>query len=68
MYDKLHRWSSTVSQHCKTLWASFYSSHLYVDAIKRWHGLGVSYFLFLIILGTVPFSCRVSIEFNKSMP
>lgn len=64
MYDKLHRWSSTVSQHCKTLWASFYSSHLYVDAIKRWHGLGVSYFLFLIILGTVPFSCRVSIEFN----
>jgi len=64
MYDPLHRWFSTVLQYSKALYASFYSSVLYADVVKRWHGLGMGYFLFLIILGSIPLSGRVIVAFN----
>ncbi|CZH09544.1 MULTISPECIES: DUF1189 family protein [Legionella] len=64
MYDRLRRWFSTLSQYSKALYASFYSSVLYADVVKRWHGLGIGYLLFLIILGAIPLSGRVIIAFN----
>lgn len=64
MYNRLHRWFSTLSQYSKALYASFYSSILYADVVKRWHGLGMGYLLFLIILGTIPLSGRVIVAFN----
>lgn len=64
MYDRLHGWFSTLSKYSKTLYASFYSSVLYADVVKRWHGMGMGYLLFLIILGAIPLSGRVIIEFN----
>ncbi|HAU4045948.1 TPA: DUF1189 family protein [Legionella pneumophila] len=64
MYDRLHRCFSTISQYSKALYASFYSSVLYADVVKRWHGLGMGYLLFLIILGAIPLSGRVIVAFN----
>lgn len=64
MYGRLHRWFFTVSQYSKALYASFYSSVLYVDVVKRWQGLGAGYLLFLIILGSIPLSGRVIVAFN----
>jgi hypothetical protein len=64
MYNKLSHWLSTVSQYGKTLYSSFYSSVLYTDVVKRWHSLGMGYLLFLIILGAIPLSGRVIVEFN----
>lgn len=64
MYDRLHRWFSTILQYSKALYASFYSSVLYADVVKRWHGLGMGYLLFLIILGAIPLSGRVIVAFN----
>ncbi|HAU1788021.1 TPA: DUF1189 domain-containing protein [Legionella pneumophila] len=64
MYDKLHRYFSTISQYSKTLYASFYSSVLYADVAKHWRGLGMGYLLFLIILGAIPLSGRVNIAFH----
>lgn len=64
MYDRLHGWFSTLSKYSKTLYASFYSSVLYADVVKRWHGMGMVYLLFFIILGAIPLSGRVIMEFN----
>lgn len=64
MYKRLHRWFSTLSQYSQALYASFYSSVLYADVVRRWHGLGMGYLLFLIILGAIPLSGRVMVAFN----
>jgi hypothetical protein len=64
MYDRLHRWFSTLSQYSKALYASFYSSVLYSEVVRRWQGLGMGYLLFLIILGAVPLSGRVIVALN----
>ncbi|WP_238584019.1 DUF1189 family protein, partial [Legionella drozanskii] len=64
MYDRLYHWFSTLSQYSKALYASFYSSVLYADVVKRWHGLGMGHLLFLIILGVIPLSGRVIVAFN----
>ena len=64
MYDRLHRWFSTVSQYCKAFYASFYSSVLYADVVRRWCGSGMGYLLFLIVLGSIPLSVRVIVAFN----
>lgn len=64
MYDRLHRWFFTASQYSKALFASFYSSVLYMDVVKDWRGLGMGYLLFLIILGSIPLSERVIVAFN----
>ena len=64
VHDRLHRWFSIVLQYTKALSASFYSPVLYADVIKRWQGIGIGYLLFLIILGAIPLSYRVSVTFN----
>jgi hypothetical protein len=64
MYGQLHRWFSTLLKYSKALYASFYSSALYSDVVRSWHGLGIGYLLFLIILGAIPLSGRVVIAFN----
>lgn len=64
MYSRFHGWFSTLSQYSQTLYTSFYSSALYADVMKRWHGLGMGYLLFLIIFGAIPLSGRVIVEFN----
>lgn len=64
MYDQLHRWFFTVSKYSKAFYASFYSSVVYADVVKRWQGLGLGYLLFLIILGAIPLSGRVIVAFN----
>ncbi|HHP1221806.1 DUF1189 family protein [Legionella pneumophila] len=64
MYDRLYHWFFTLSQYSKALYASFYSSVLYSDVVKRWQGLSMGYLLFLIILGAIPLSGRVIVEFN----
>ena len=51
-----------LSQYSKALYASFYSSILYSDVVKRWQGLGLGYLLFLIILGPFPLSGRVIVN------
>ncbi|CDZ78337.1 hypothetical protein BN59_02647 [Legionella massiliensis] len=61
MRERLRR----LSQYIKALYASFYSSVLYVDVVKRWQGFGMGYLLFLIILGSIPLSGRVIAEFNQ---
>lgn len=64
MYNRLQRWFSTLSQYSQALYASFYSSALYSDVVKRWQGLGLGYLLFLIILGSIPLSARVMLALN----
>jgi len=64
MYEQLHRKFSTVSQYSKALYASFYSSVLYADLVRRWQGLGMGYLLFIVILGAIPLSGRVIVAFN----
>jgi hypothetical protein len=64
MCGRLHRLFSSVLQYSKALYASFYSSILYADVVKRWQGSEMSYLLFLIILGAIPLSGRVIVEFN----
>lgn len=61
MYGKFYH---SISQYCKALYGSFYSSVLYADVVKRWHSLGMGYLLFLVILGAIPLSGRIIIEFN----
>ncbi len=64
MYDQLRRLFSTLSQYSKALYASFYSSILYTDVVKRWRGFGMGYLLFIIMLGAIPLSGRVIVAFN----
>lgn len=64
MDGKFHRLISVVPQYGKTFYASFYSSFLYADIVKRWNGLGIRYLLLLIILGVIPLSWRIVSEFN----
>ena len=64
MYKQLHRCFSAVLQNRKILYASFYSAALYTQVVKHWHGLGMRYLLFLIMLGTIPLSGRVILEFK----
>jgi hypothetical protein len=64
MCGRLHRLFSTVFQYSKALYSSFYSSILYADAVRDWQGSGMGYLLFLIILGAIPLSGRVIVEFN----
>jgi hypothetical protein len=64
MSDRLYHWFFTLAQYSKALYASFYSSVLYSDVVKRWQGLSMGYLLFLIILGAIPLSGRVIVEFN----
>ena len=54
-----------LTQYFKTLGAAFFSSSLYVRVVKHWHGLGMGYFLFVIILGAIPLSVRMNIELNQ---
>lgn len=64
MKNRLHRWFSTVSRYVKAIYASFYSSVLYADVVKRWQGLGVGYLLLLVILGSIPLSGRIILAFD----
>lgn len=64
MHAQLRTCFSTLSQYSKALYASFYSSVLYTDVVKRWHGLGMKYLLLVIMLGAIPLSGRVIVEFN----
>ena len=49
----------------QALYRSFYSSRLYIDVAKRWKGLGIVYLLLIIMLGAIPLSIRIIIDFNK---
>ena len=47
------------------LYLSFYASRLYVDVAKRWQGFGIKYLLMAILIGSIPLSSRIIIEFNQ---
>jgi len=49
----------------QAFYLSFYSSRLYIDVAKRWKGLGIIYLLLIIMLGAIPLSTRIIINFNK---
>ena len=49
----------------QALYMSLYSSRLYVDVAKRWHGYGFIYLLLVIALASIPFSARMIIDFNR---
>jgi Protein of unknown function (DUF1189) len=49
----------------QALYHSFFNPRLYVDVGKRWKGYGITYFLFLMFIVTLPFSLRVLIDFNR---
>lgn len=48
------------------LYLSFYSRLLYVDVGKRWKGIGILYLLLVVAICAIPFSLKMSFEFNKS--
>ena len=64
MLNLIRAWFSTLGRYTTTLYRSFYSSVLYADVVKRWHGLGIAYLLFIIMLGVIPLSARVIVAFN----
>ena len=49
----------------QALYHSFFNSRLYVDVGKRWRGFGILYLLLLMFVVTLPFSIRVSHDFQK---
>jgi Protein of unknown function (DUF1189) len=49
----------------QALYHSFFNSRLYVDVGKRWKGYGITYFLLLMFVVTLPVSIRVVIDFNR---
>lgn len=49
----------------QALYMSFYSSRLYVDVAKRWRGYGILYFLLLVMLATIPFMTRLTMDLNQ---
>lgn len=42
----------------KAFFFAFFSPRVYVDVAKRWTGLGLSYFIFMIVIVTLPFGAR----------
>lgn len=44
---------------------AFYSRRFYVDVCKRWRGLGVGYFLVLMLIASIPLSLRIVYDFNQ---
>ncbi|VEG90437.1 DUF1189 family protein [Legionella spiritensis] len=54
-----------VYNYWQALVLSFYSNRLYVDVGKRWRGLGLLYLLLLLVIITLPFSLRMTIDFRE---
>ncbi|MCX7115516.1 MAG: DUF1189 family protein [Gammaproteobacteria bacterium] len=63
----------------QALYMSFYSKELYIDVIRRWHGLGWLYLLLVVALFSIPLSINLGlgaqhffttqvVEDVKSMP
>lgn len=44
---------------------SFYSKRLYIDVGKRWSGIGLLYLLLVIAICAIPYSLKMSAEFNR---
>lgn len=49
----------------EALYRSFYSSSLYIDVAKRWKGFGFLYLLLVVAILVIPFSVRMTIDFNR---
>ncbi len=65
MQKKLaHPVNSPVYNYYRALYLSFYASRLYIDVVKRWQGFGLRYLLIVIVIGAVPLSSRIIVEFN----
>lgn len=47
----------------QALYMCFYSVRLYIDVIKRWHGAGLTYLLFLLMLAGVPLTLRFAHQY-----
>lgn len=53
-----------IYKYWQALYLSFFSSRLYIDVGKRWRGLGLTYFLLVIALATIPLSITSIQKFN----
>ena len=48
----------------QALYLAFFSSRLYIDVGKRWRGLGLTYFLLVIAIASIPLSIVSIMKFN----
>jgi hypothetical protein len=60
-----HPVNSPIYSYYRALYLSFYASRLYIDVVKRWQGLGMRYLFIAIVIGAIPLSSRIIIEFNQ---
>lgn len=54
-----------IYRYWQAIYHSFFNPKLYVDVAKRWKGLGLRYLLLIIIIFSIPFALRLSIEINQ---
>lgn len=64
--NRLKPIDAPVYSYWMALYLSFYSRLLYVDVGKRWKGIGILYLLLVVAICAIPFSLKMSFEFNKS--
>ncbi|MBL7478968.1 DUF1189 family protein [Legionella bononiensis] len=63
--NKLKPFDAPVYSYWSALYMSFYSKRLYIDVGKRWRGIGLLYLLLAIAIGAIPYSLKMSGEFNS---
>ncbi|CAM2987094.1 DUF1189 family protein [Legionella worsleiensis] len=61
---KLKPIDTPVYSYWSALYMSFYAKRLYIDVGKRWRGTGLLYLLLVIALAVIPYSLKMSREFN----
>lgn len=62
--NNLKPFDAPVYSYWSALYMSFYSRRLYIDVGKRWRGFGLLYLLLAIAIGAIPYSLKMSADFN----
>lgn len=63
--NKLKPLNAPLFGYWSALWMSFYSKRLYIDIGKRWRGYGIRYLALLMVLWCIPFSLKLTFDFNE---
>jgi len=64
--NKIKPVDAPVYRYWEAFYMAFYSRNLYIDVGKRWKGLGLLYLLLLIAVLSIPFSLRLTSDFNTT--
>ncbi len=59
------QWQSNMYSYFQIFFLSFYSQNAYVDAVKRWRGMGVFYILFIAFMVTLPIYIQTARYVNQ---